>query len=327
MPVSQTITIQDILDSRKKVMSVAYRTPLVNFGIMCRQLGKSVHLKLENLQYTGSFKLRGAINEIMNLPPSQKKMGVIAVSSGNHGKAVSFVSSKMGINSIICVSSKVPKNKIEGMKELGGRIIIAGATFDEASDYAHNIQSETGLRFLEPFDDPFLIAGQGTIGIEIVEDLPDVDIVIVPVAGGGLISGIAIALKSLKPNVKVIGVSMDTGPVMYHSLRAGRIVEMEEKDSLADALIGGIGKNNFFTFDICRKMIDDMVLVTEEEIGRAMVFLLEKFHMLVEGGAAVGVAALLANKIKINNKNVAVVITGGNVEIENTFKLYQKYMG
>lgn len=319
------IKIEDIYRAKRKIRKLIYRTPLLSVGRANPQLADSIYLKLENYQLTGSFKLRGAANEILNLTPFQKQLGVIAVSSGNHGKAVAYVSSTMDINSIICVSNKVPRNKVASIKKFGASTIIAGSTFDEANDYAHDLQSTIGLTFLEPFDDPLLIAGQGTIGLEIVEDLPDVSTVIVPVAGGGLISGIAIALKSLNPKVNIIGVSMEKGPVMYHSIKAGKIISMEEEESLADALIGGIGNVNNYTFDICKALVDEIVLVSEEEIGKAMAYLLHEYHLVVEGGAAVGVAALLANKIRSKGDKTVIVLTGRNVEIEQLFTLYKQY--
>lgn len=325
MTSEQEIAIQDIYKARSNIKPFISRTPIIRSETASKQAGMPVYLKLENLQYTGSFKVRGAANELINLPPTRRRAGVIAVSSGNHGKALSYIASKMGIHVVVCLSKRVPRAKIEGVREMGGDVVIAGETFDQASEHAYKLQAERGLSFIEPFDDPDLIAGQGTIAIDVIEDIPNVECVIVPMAGGGLISGIAIAMKTINPKISVIGVSMDSNPIMYESLRLGKVVTgKEELPSLADALIGGIGTENHYTFGLCQKLVDDTVLVSEEEIAHAMYFMLEHHHMLVEGAGAVGLAAVLSHHIN-QSAITAIIISGCNIQAELALDIFREF--
>jgi threonine dehydratase len=218
----------------------------------------------------------------------------------------------------------VPPSKVEEIQALDAEVLICGGTYDEADEEAQRIQIERGLTMVHPFDDPYIIAGQGTVGLELLEDLPPIDTAIVPLSGGGLISGIAIALKDADPSIQVIGVTMDRGPAMFDSLRAGKIVEVEEEPTLADALAGGIGFDNAYTFRMVQEYVDDTVLVSEDEIAGAMVFSLEKHRLIVEGGGAVGIASVLYGKIKELGKRVAVVVSGSNVELPTLFTLAQE---
>ncbi len=274
-----------------------------------------MYLKLENLQRTGAFKIRGAANKLQSLSPEQRERGVITVSSGNHGRAVAYVARQLGMQAIVCMSSRVPANKVDGIRQLGAEVLVEGDSYDEAERHAAALQEERGLTLIPPFDDPDVIAGQGTIGLELLEDLPQMDIVVAPLSGGGLLSGIALAVKSADPAIHVIGVSMERASVMFHSLKAGRPVEMEEEETLADALAGGIGLDNRYTFEMVRELVDEVILVTEEEIARAMAFALVNHHLVVEGGGAVALAAVLQGRVKGAGKNMAVVISGGNVDI------------
>jgi threonine dehydratase len=273
-----------------------------------------VYLKLENLQETESFKLRGASNKMLHLTSEEQEHGVITVSTGNHGRAVSYVAQYLGMNAVICLSQHVPKQKVQALRRLGAEIVIHGQSYDEAMAHAARLQQERGLTWVDPFDDPFVICGQGTIGLELIEDLPEVDTVIVPLSGGGLISGIGLALKSVDRDIRVIGVSMERAPVMYHSLRAGRPVELEEEPTIADALAGGIYLDNQHTFRLVQRYVDETYLVSEEQIASGMAFALEQHHLVVEGGGAVGIAALLHNRVREIGSNSVVVISGGNVD-------------
>lgn len=317
------LTLRDVYLARDRIAPVARRTPLITSDALTERVGARVYLKLENLQETGSFKLRGATNKILNLTPEQRKRGVIAVSTGNHGRAVSYVSRRLGLNAVICLSEHVPDNKIDALRRLGAEVVIHGQSYDEAMAYAARLQADRGLTWADPFDDPLVIAGQGTVGLELLEDLPDIDTAIVPLSGGGLISGIALALKSAAPGIRVIGVSMDRAPVMYHSLRAGTPVEMEEEPTVADALAGGIYLDNQHTFRMVQRYVDETYLVSEEEIASGMAFALEKHHLVVEGGAAVGIAALLHGRAKELGQKVAVVVSGGNVDSSLLAKIIQ----
>jgi threonine dehydratase len=284
-------------------------------------VGSEIVLKLEGLQVTGSFKIRGATNKVLSLNDDERKRGVIAVSSGNHGRAVAYVAQRYSIPAVICISETVPGNKVQAIQELGAEVVIDGKTYDEASEGAERLQIERGLTMVHPFDDPYVIAGQGTIGLELMEEFPEIDTVIVPLSGGGLLGGIALALKSINAKIQTIGVSMDRGPAMVESLEAGEIVEVIEEPSLADALVGGIGNNNAYTFELIQKYVDETVLVSEKEIAAAMTYALEKHQLVVEGGGAVGIAALLAGKVKNLGRKVAVVISGSNVSLSTLMEV------
>jgi len=314
MPASD-VTMRDIYLARQRIAPIARRTLLINSPWLTEHVGASVYLKLESLQETGSFKIRGAANKLLGLTADEKARGVITVSSGNHGRAVSYVARQLGLNAVVCISERVPSNKVEDIKRLGAEAVVYGKSYDEAEAHSFRLQKERGLTRIEPFDDPFVIAGQGTIGLELLEDLPEIDTVVVPLSGGGLISGIALALKSATPAIRVIGVSMDRAPVMVHSLMAGAPIEMEEEDTIADALVGGIGLDNRYTFRLVQEYVDDTILVSEEEIAEAMAFTLEQHHLVVEGGGAVGVAALLHRRVREVGRNVVVILSGGNVNL------------
>jgi threonine dehydratase len=308
------VTLQDIYRARKRIAALARRTPLVSSQRL--HAPADVHLKLENLQATGSFKLRGAANKLLGLTAAEKERGVITISSGNHGRAVSFVARHLGIRAVVCLSEAVTKTKLAAIKRLGAEAVVHGNTYDQAEEEAFRLQQERELTMIEPFDDPDIIAGQGTIGLELLEDLPEIDTAVVPLSGGGLISGIALALKSADPAIRVIGVSMDRAPVMYHSLRAGALIQMDEEESIADALVGGIGLANKYTFRMVQQYVDETVLVSEEEIAAGMAFALEEHHQVIEGGAAVGIAALLHQRVNQVGRHVAVIVSGGNVGTE-----------
>ncbi len=308
------LAAEAIRSAKQRIAHIVLKTPLIESPELTERTGASVFLKLEGLQPTGSFKIRGAANKMLNLTSEEKARGAIAVSTGNHGLAVAYVARKLDLRAVICLSEGVPKNKVDALEDLGAEIVIHGASYDEAMTHACILQKEQGLTMIHPFDDPLVIAGQGTIGLELLEDLPAIETAIVPLSGGGLISGIAFALKSAKPGVRVVGVSMDRAPVMVHSLRAGKVIEMEEEETLADALVGGIGPINRYTFRMCQELVDETVLVSEEEIAEAMAFVLVKHHIAVEGGGAVGIAALLNDKVQELGQNVAVVLSGGNVD-------------
>lgn len=318
---SETLDPHQVFEARERIAPLARRTPLLFSSILTEHSGAAVHLKLETLQETGSFKVRGAASRLLSLDDEQRARGVVTASTGNHGRAVSHVAARLGMRAVVCLSERVPQNKVEALRQSGAKLVIKGQGQDDAAERALALSEEQGLTLVPPFDDPLIIAGQGTIGLEMLNDQPDLDTAIVPLSGGGLISGIALALKSAVPTVRIIGVSMERAPVMYHSLQAGHPVEMPEEETLADSLMGGIGRDNQYTFDIVQRLVDDVVLVSEEEIARAMVFLLREHHLLAEGAGAVGIAALLAGKIAEFGKNVGIVISGGNVALEDVMRV------
>lgn len=308
------IAVADIFKARRKISSVVRRTPLKKSIDLSKRIGTNIYYKLEFLQDTCSFKVRGAANFIAHLSPDERKRGVVTYSTGNHGRATAYMARLVGSKAKICLSNNVPNNKREEIKKVEGELIIYGKSQDEAEMRALELRDKEGLFVVPPFDNPYIIAGQGTIGLEILEDLPKVDSVLVPVSGGGLISGIAIAVKYANPKCKVIGVSMNGGAAMYESLKQGKPVQVEEVQTLADSLQGGILLNNKYTFDIVKKYVDDMILLTEEEIALGITYAFLKDHYVLEGAATLGIAALLTGKVKDVGENVVVLTTGSNID-------------
>jgi threonine dehydratase len=313
---SREILLSDLKKAQQSIYELAERTPLVESVRLSKEIGVSALLKLETAQQTGSFKVRGAANKLLNMTPEEKKRGVVAVSTGNHGRAVSFAAGKLGIPCQVFLSKNVPENKVQAIRDLGAGLTVTGNSYDEAFKAACDVVEEEGRILVPPFDDPYVISGQGTIGLEILEARPDIGTVIVPLSGGGLIAGIALALKEANPDIKVIGVSMESGAAMYESLKRGRPVEVEELDTLADSLKGGIGLDNRCTFSMTQKYVDDLILVTEAEIEEALRYAFFNLRFVLEGGAAVGIAALLAGKISSLPEPAAVVLSGRNVDMK-----------
>jgi threonine dehydratase len=309
------ISLQDIYRARRRIASIARRTALVESKALSAVAGASVYLKTEFTQETGSFKIRGAANKILSLTGEERKRGVITASTGNHGRAVACIAKQVGVQATVCLSEEVPENKVAALQRLGAEVVIVGRSQDDAFRKAEQLCQDKGYIFIPPFDDDLIIAGQGTIGLEVLEDLPQVEVVMVPVSGGGLISGIAKVVKSASPEIRVIGVSMERSPVMYHSLRAGKPLEMEEEETLADSLRGGIGLDNRYTFGMVQKHVDELALVSEEQIAATMALAFEEYHYVLEGAGAVGMAALLEGKINVAGKKVVVVLSGGNVDL------------
>ena len=315
--------LEEVFLAKKRIRPIIYRTPLVPSPRLTEPLGTNVFLKLESLQVTGSFKIRGATNKLSILSENERQRGVITVSSGNHGRAVAYVAKEFGVRAVICVSEAVPDNKIQAIRELGAEIVVAGKTYDEANEFALQLKDERQLTMVHPFDDADIIAGQGTIGLELMDDLPEIDTVIAPLSGGGLLSGVALALKSIKPSIHTVGVTMDQGAAMVESLKMGHIVEVQEQPTLADALAGGLGEQNLYTFNLIQKYVDETVLVSESEIASAMVFALDKHHLVVEGGGAVGIAALMHKKVKKVGKNTVIIISGSGVDLAVLLRVAQ----
>ena len=309
----EQLDLQAIYRARQAIAGVARRTPLVYSPALSRRSGGQVFLKLENLQETGSFKVRGAINCLSRLTDAERAAGVVTVSTGNHGRAVAFVARRLGMRAVVCVPAAVLAHKVAAMREQGAEVRVAGADQDAAEAAALELAAAEGLTLVSPFDDPAVIAGQGTIGMEILEDLPQVEVVVAPLSGGGLLGGIALAIKRAAPGIRTVGVSMARGAVMAASLAAGRPVQLPEEPTLADSLMGGIGLANRHTFRLIQQTVDATVLLSEKEIGQAMVFALREEHQVVEGGGAVALGAVLHDKLDLAGKTVAAVVSGGNV--------------
>ncbi|AGS24474.1 hydroxyectoine utilization dehydratase EutB [Rhizobium etli] len=310
------IDLGAIQDAGNRIREHILSTKFVGSSALSDICGVPVGLKLEHHQTTGSFKIRGATNAILKLTEAEQARGVIAVSTGNHGRALAYAARAVGSTATICMSRLVPENKIREIRRLGADVRIIGDSQDEAQEEVDRLVREKGLVLLPPFDHPDIVAGQGTIGLEIVEAMPDVDTVFVPVSGGGLAAGLAVAIKAMRPQAKVVGVSMERGAAMKASLDAGQPILVEEVPTLADALGGGIGLENELTFAMCRDLLDDFVLLSEDEIAAGIRHAYLKEREIIEGSGAVGVAALLARKVAGVSGPIAVVVSGCNIDME-----------
>lgn len=309
-----TLTLADIQDAARRIAARISRTDTALSSSLTERMGLPVHLKLESRQTTGSFKLRGASNAIAHLNAKARGKGVVTASTGNHGRALAYAAKLEGIRAVICMSSLVPTNKLAEIERLGAEIRIVGDSQDDAQEEAERLARENGLRMVPPFDDPHVIAGQGTLGLEMIEAVPDAATVLVQLSGGGLAAGIATALKALNPDTRVIGICMARGAAMKASIDAGHPVNVKELRTLADSLGGGIGLDNRLTFSICRNLLDDIVLLSEIEIAAGIRHLYAVEREIAEGAGAVGVAALLAGKIKSQGPIVALV-SGRNIDM------------
>lgn len=272
-----------------------------------------VYLKPENLQVTGSFKVRGAYYRISQLTAAEREKGVIACSAGNHAQGVALAATKAGIKSLICLPDGAPISKVEATKGYGADVCLVPGVYDDAYNKALQLRDEKGYTFIHPFDDENVIAGQGTIGLEILDDLPEVDAVVVPIGGGGLISGVAFAIKQLNPKIKVYGVQAAGAPSMFNSIHDNKIERLESVSTLADGIaVKEPGKN---TFELCRKYVDEIVTVSEDEISGAILALIEQQKLIAEGAGAVSVAAVMFNKIPVKGKKIVCVVSGGNIDV------------
>ena len=310
---SNAITYDDIVAARKRITAHIQPLRVTRSDSLSGQFDSEVMLAHEYLQTTGAFKLRGAMNSVLQLPANAS--GVTAVSTGNHGRALAYSARQTGIPCIICMSELVPRNKLEGIRALGAEARIIGKSQDEAEVEARRLVSEEGYTMIPPFDHPHVIAGQGTLGLEMLQQVPDLDTVLVQLSGGGLISGIGRALKAQRPDVRIIGVSMERGAAMAASQAAGKPVEIEELPTLADSLGGGIGLDNHYTFAMVRDLVDEIILLDEDEIADGIRHAYFNEQVIVEGGGAVGLAALLAGKARPGAKTV-VLLSGKNIDMQ-----------
>ena len=307
-----TPTLAEIFAAARRIRGVADATPLVPSLFMSERTGADFLLKLETMQPIGAFKLRGALNAVDGVGDAR---GVTCCSTGNHGRGVAYAARARGLRAVICMSNLVPQAKVDGIRALGAEVRITGRSQDDAQAEAARLVAEEGLVDIPPFDDPRVICGQGTIGLEILAARPDLRTLLVPLSGGGLAAGVALAAKAINPAIRVVGISMDRGAAMHESLRAGRPVAVEELPSLADSLGGGIGLANRFSFAICRDLLDDTVLVTEEEIYHAMQALYFEERLIAEGACVVGIAAVLAGKVTLDGPT-ATIVTGRNLDMD-----------
>lgn len=309
-----------IYEARRRIGSWIWRTPLRHSRGLSRLIGGEAWLKLENQQVTGSFKPRGVANKLLRLKAEAMPRELVTASSGNHALALGYLSRMLGFKAIVVVPHGTPRVKIDAIRSFGVELRIHGSEYMEAEEEAKRIASEENRIFISPYNDVDVIAGHGTIALELLEDQPHIDVVLVPVGGGGLISGIAVAIKALSPKTRVIGVQPSASPVMYESLKRGRIVELEIGESIAESLLGGIEADSI-TFEICRRYVDDFIVVEEDYVREAVRWMLLKERQVAEGGGAIGVAALLAEPDRFRGKRIAVVISGGNIDSELLLRL------
>ncbi|KXS38276.1 MAG: threonine dehydratase [Halomonadaceae bacterium T82-2] len=314
------VTLASLYQARARIAGQVTRTPLIRSQALSRRFDAEVFLKLENCQPSGAFKLRGATNMIRALRErggaDALSRGVTTASTGNHGRAVALAASRLGVPAIICLSNLVPDNKVRAIEALGAEVRRVGRSQDEAFGEVARLVDEEGMTLIPPFDDPLIASGQGTIGLELLEDQPDLDRVIVGLSGGGLLGGIGAAIKGIRPATRVTGISLSQGAAMWESLQAGHPVDVEEVESLGDSLGGGIGLDNRCTFALVREVMDDHYQVAEAAIARAMVDMLADEKMLVEGAAAVGLAALDEHGLDVRGQKVALIVSGNGVALE-----------
>jgi threonine dehydratase len=312
---------KEIEEAQSKIQKAIRMTPVIYSEIFSKLTGKEVFLKLENLQKTGSFKIRGAYYKLSRFNPSMKRRGVVAASAGNHAQGVAFASSLLGIQSTIVMPEGSSLAKQMATRSYGGEVILFGRDTDEALDYAKKL-TEDGKSLIHPFDDEQIIAGQGTIGLEILKEVPGVEAIVIPIGGGGLISGIATIVKKRRPKVKIIGVQSTQAPSAFYSLKRNEIVEKKAKPTLADGI--AIRRVGEVTFPIIQKFVDEIVTIEEDEIASAVLMLMERKRVVAEGAGATPLAALLSKKGRIEGKKVVLLISGGNIDVNLLDRIIEK---
>jgi threonine dehydratase len=304
----------EITQAAERIGPYIRETPLIRSLLLGDGENDGVFLKLENLQHTGSFKVRGALNKLLTLTPEQRAQGIVTASSGNHGAAVAYGLRLLGARGLIVVPEHASPAKVELIRRLGAEVRLYGDDALLSEEYARDYALQQGLVYISPYNDPQVVAGQGTIGVELARQLDRIDTVFVAVGGGGLIAGIAGYLKAVRPDITVVGCLPERSPVMAESIRAGRIIEIESESTLSDATAGGI-EAGAITFDLCRTLVDEYVLVSEEEIAAAIRTIIEVEHMLVEGAAGVAAAAFHKRKVEVRDRNTVIVLCGANISL------------
>jgi len=317
------VTLKDVLAARERVRDAIYLSPCARTETLSRVSRTQAFLKLDNLQMTGAYKERGALNKLLTLGEAERSRGLIAASAGNHAQAVAYHAGRLGLSATIVMPETTPIMKVANTRGHGARVVLFGAGYDEAYAEARRMEREEGLTFVHPFDDEAIIAGQGTLGLEVLEQVPGLDAVLVPVGGGGLVSGVAVAVKALAPGVKVIGVEADVIPCMQAAVEAGELVTLDAASTLADGI--AVKRAGEITFEHVQSLVDDIVTVTEEEIASAILYLLEKEKTVAEGAGAVGVAALMHHKLpRLEGKRVCSVISGGNIDVNVVARVIER---
>lgn len=315
-------TFEDVEAARQLTLGVLTRTPLAGSEYLSNLWGCRTFFKLENLQSTGSFKERGALNKLLNMPSEDRSRGVIAASAGNHGQALAFHAKKLGVPASIAMPTTTPLIKVQNTASHGARVLLQGNDYDEAAAHAREVAKREGLTYVSGFDDPDIIAGQGIIGLEILEQCASVDTVIVPVGGGGLIAGIAMALKETNPRIRVVGVQAEGVPSMIEALKRGEPVEVPACRTIADGI--AVRKVGALPLELVKRYVDDIVTVTEEEVANAILLLLEREKAVVEGAGAAGVAAVHNGRISVVGQKIAIVLSGGNIDVNVVARIIDK---
>ncbi|WP_375767490.1 threonine ammonia-lyase [Archangium gephyra] len=318
------VTLQQIEDAQQRIGEAVYRSPCPK-SEQFKELTDcaTLNCKLENLQRTGAFKERGALNKLLTLTPDERNRGVIAASAGNHAQGLAYHAGRQGVNTTIVMPERTPLIKVTRTRAYGARVVLHGANFDEAYAEALRIQDKENRVFVHPFNDPLIIAGQGTIGLELLEQCPYMDMVVVPIGGGGLISGVACALKETNPRIKVIGVQASAIASMKASIDAGKLVELPAGTTIADGI--SVKRPGDYTFEMIRRYVDDIVTVDEEEIANAILLLLEREKSVVEGAGAVGLAALIHGKIpSARGRKVVLLLSGGNIDVNLVSRIIER---
>ncbi len=316
------LSLSDVEAARQRLSKAIYASPCAYSETLSRLTGSRCFVKLENLQMTGSFKERGAANKLLTLSETERSRGVVAASAGNHGLAVAFHSERLGVRSLIVMPEWAPLIKVTSARYHHAEVVLAGANYDEAYTHARKLEAERGLTFIHPFDDPEVIAGQGTLGLELLEQCPDMDTVVVPVGGGGLIAGVGLAIKAKNPKVQLVGVQAEEVAAMQASLAAGQRLILPAAATIADGIaVREVGE---LTFGLVRKYVDTMATVNEEEIANAILLLLEIEKTVVEGAGATTLAALVNKKILLDGKTVVLVLSGGNIDVNVISRIIER---
>ncbi len=307
------IQLSEIIEAKKRINGVVNKTPFAYAPLLSERVGAKIYLKKENLQITGAYKIRGAYNKISSLSKEEKGRGVVAASAGNHAQGVAYSAKAFDVPATIIMPEATPLLKVVGTKALGAEVILKGENYDEAYEYALKYAKENNLTFIHPFKDDKIIAGQGTIALEMYDEVDDLDMILVPIGGGGLISGVASAIKQIDPHIEVIGVTAKGAPAMYESFKEKKALSTNSVRTIADGI--AVRDANEKNLNIILKCVDDIVQVDDEEIANAVLFLLERQKIVVEGAGAVGVAAILHNKVQIDDKKVGIILSGGNIDV------------
>jgi threonine dehydratase len=322
-PAAAPLSIDDIRAAAERLRGEVVETPCLASRTLSQICGCEVFLKFENLQFTASFKERGALNKMAQLTPAERARGVLAVSAGNHAQAVAYHAGRLGVKATIVMPEATPIMKVANTRAHGARIVLHGANYDEAYAEARRLEHVEQLTFVHPFDDPDVIAGQGTVALEVLEQEPELDAIVVPIGGGGLASGVAVAVKALRPGAKVIGVETEVLPCMLQAVDAGRPVTLEGANTIADGI--AVKRAGDLTFEHVKRYVDEIVTVSEEEIASAILYLLEREKTVVEGAGAVAVAALMQHKIHgLDGRRVVSLVSGGNIDVNLVARVIER---